>query len=37
MLVPEAGLGAVAMANVDFVIEPQWYATMAALEIALAG
>jgi CubicO group peptidase (beta-lactamase class C family) len=37
MLVPEAGLGAVAMANGDFVIEPQWYATMAALEIALAG
>ncbi|HYI14898.1 MAG TPA: serine hydrolase, partial [Thermomicrobiales bacterium] len=37
ILVPDAGLAAVAMANVDFVIEPQWYATMAALEIALAG
>jgi CubicO group peptidase (beta-lactamase class C family) len=37
IIVPEAGLAAVAMANADFVIEPQWYATMAALEIALAG
>ena len=37
VLVPDAGLAAVAMANVDFVIEPQWYAVMAALEIALAG
>ena len=31
VIVPEAGLAAVAMANVDFVFEPQWYVTMAAL------
>jgi CubicO group peptidase (beta-lactamase class C family) len=37
IMAPDAGLAAVAMANVDFVKEPQWYATMAALEIALAG
>lgn len=37
ILVPEAGLAMVAMANADFVIEPQWYAAMAAMEIALAG
>ncbi|HEX5166183.1 MAG TPA: serine hydrolase domain-containing protein [Thermomicrobiales bacterium] len=34
-LVPEAGLAAVAMSNVDYVFEAQWSATMAALEIAL--
>ncbi len=37
IIVPDAGLAAVAMANVDFVYEPQWYVTMAALEIALAS
>jgi hypothetical protein len=34
-LVPEAGLAAVAMSNVDYIFEAQWSATMAALEIAL--
>jgi len=37
ILVPEAGLAAVAMSNADYVFEAPWYATMAALEIALAG
>jgi len=37
VLVPDAGIATVAMANTDGVIEPQWYAAMAALEIALTA
>lgn len=37
LLVPDVGLAAAAMSNVDFIHGAQWSATVAALEIALAG